>query len=256
MADYYPVIARAVARLPENNARARLELYERARTIVLEELRKQDPKKLALEQAALEAAFLKVETESAAKEPLARAIARPPRATSAPPPTTPAPPRTTPAPPRPSAIRAAAVEAAVPAKTAPRYLRRIMQVLRPSKRLVKGPDTPAPAQSRPIAANVKRMPEIGPEIGEELGGVLTSLGAMLYGTAFLVAVMAITGVVYVRGLIWVAEGAIAYPVLLAVTAIVFALLIILPRAIFHSASTWSTFSFLSRLLYSASRRVF
>ena len=255
MADYYPVIARAVARLPENNARARLELYERARTIVLEELRKQDPKKLALEQAALEAAFLKVEAE-AAEEPLARAIARPPRATSAPPPSTPAPPRTTPAPPRPSAIRAAAVEAAVPAKTAPRYLRRIMQVLRPSKRLVKSPETPAPAHSLPIAANDKRMLEIGPEIGEELGGVLTSLGAMLYGTAFLVAVMAITGVVYVRGLIWVAEGAIAYPVLLAVTAIVFALLIILPRAIFHSASTWSTFSYLSRLLYSASRRVF
>ena len=30
---------------------------------------------------------------------------------------------------------------------------------------------------------------------------------------FLVAVMAVTGVVYVRGLIWVAEGVVTYPVL-------------------------------------------
>jgi hypothetical protein len=89
-----------------------------------------------------------------------------------------------------------------------------------------------------------------------LGGALNSLTVMLYGTAFLVAVMAVTGVVYVRGLIWVAEGVVTYPVLLVVTATVFALLIILPRAMFHSASTWRTFNFLSRLLYSASRRVF
>ncbi len=67
MADYYPVLARAVARLPDNNARARQGLYERARAVVLEELRKQDPAKLAPEQAQLEAAIRRLEAESSAK---------------------------------------------------------------------------------------------------------------------------------------------------------------------------------------------
>jgi hypothetical protein len=243
MADYYPVIARAVSRLPENNAQARQTLYDRARAIVIEELRKRDPTKIAPEQAALEAAFLRIEAESAAKE--APAETTPPVRTAPAAQTTP--------PPRAPASRAA-VEAVAPAKNAPNYLTRILRVVRPGKPRAKSRKTPppAPAQSQPIAANDKRTPATG----EELGGVLNSLSTMLYGTAFLVAIMAVTGVVYIRGVIWVDEGVITYPVLLVVTAIVFCLLIILPRAMFHSASTWSTFSFLSRVLYSASRRVF
>ena len=75
MADYYPVLARAVSRLSENNARTRHELYERARGIVLEELRKRDPEKLAPEQAALEAAVLRLEAEAAAQQAPVRAAA-------------------------------------------------------------------------------------------------------------------------------------------------------------------------------------
>jgi len=45
MADYYPVLARAVARLSINNAQARRDIYERAQTIVIAELRRQDPQK-------------------------------------------------------------------------------------------------------------------------------------------------------------------------------------------------------------------
>jgi hypothetical protein len=243
MADYYPVLARAVSRLSENNARTRNELYERARGIVLEELRKRDPEKLAPEQAALEAAVLRLETEAAAQQAPVRAAPAPPQAPArAAPAPSPAPPSRPP------------VNTAAPAKTASRHVFGIFRTRRPGKPREKLPEKPAPAPARSAqrAASDKRMPDPG----EALGGALNSLTVMLYGTAFLVAVMAVTGVVYVRGLIWVAEGVVTYPVLLVVTATVFSLLIILPRAMFHSASTWTTFNFLSRLLYSASRRVF
>ena len=243
MADYYPVLARAVSRLSENNARTRNELYERARGIVLEELRKRDPEKLAPEQAALEAAVLRLEAEAAAQQAPVRAAPAPPQAPArAAPAPSPAPPSRPP------------VNTAAPAKTASRHVFGIFRTRRPGKPREKLPEKPAPAPARSAqrAASDKRMPDPG----EALGGALNSLTVMLYGTAFLVAVMAVTGVVYVRGLIWVAEGVVTYPVLLVVTATVFSLLIILPRAMFHSASTWTTFNFLSRLLYSASRRVF
>jgi len=238
MADYYPVLARAVSRLSENNARTRHELYERARGIVLEELRKRDPEKLAPEQAALEAAVLRLEAEASAQQAPVRAAAAPPAARTAPAPQPP--------PSRPPVNRAE------PAKTAPRYLFGIFRTRRPSKPREKAVEKPAPARPAQRAGRDKRTPDTG----EVLGRALNSLSVMLYGTAFLVAVMAVTGVVYVRGLIWVAEGVVTYPVLLVVTGIVFGLLIILSRAMFHSASTWTTFNFLSRLLYSASRRVF
>jgi len=68
MADYYPVLARAVARLSINNAQARRDIYERAQTIVIAELRRQDPQKSApeimRELAALETAIRRVEAES------------------------------------------------------------------------------------------------------------------------------------------------------------------------------------------------
>jgi len=68
MADYYPVLARAVSRLAINDAQARREVYERAQTIVIAELRRQDPQKSApeimRELAALETAIRRVEVES------------------------------------------------------------------------------------------------------------------------------------------------------------------------------------------------
>jgi hypothetical protein len=67
MADYYPVIARAVSRLPSKTDEARHSIYKRARTVLQENLRTHDPPvspaKLAAEQFALEAAISRVEIE-------------------------------------------------------------------------------------------------------------------------------------------------------------------------------------------------
>jgi hypothetical protein len=67
MADYYSVLAQAVVNLETGDAAAREELYERARSIIVVELRRQNPRISALtitrEQAALEAAIRKLEME-------------------------------------------------------------------------------------------------------------------------------------------------------------------------------------------------
>jgi hypothetical protein len=67
MADYYPLIARAVSRLPSKTDEARHAIYERARTALQENLRTHDPPlspaELATERFALEAAISRMETE-------------------------------------------------------------------------------------------------------------------------------------------------------------------------------------------------
>lgn len=48
MADYYSVLAQAVVNLETGDAAAREELYERARSIIVVELRRQNPRISAL----------------------------------------------------------------------------------------------------------------------------------------------------------------------------------------------------------------
>jgi hypothetical protein len=68
MADYYPVLARAVSRLAVNNAQTRQELYEHARTVLVAELDRNNPERST--QAALreriefETTVLRVEAKS------------------------------------------------------------------------------------------------------------------------------------------------------------------------------------------------
>jgi hypothetical protein len=66
--DYYSILARAVSRLAINNAHARQELYEYARTILIAHLDRSDPKISALgaidERVEFETAILRVEAES------------------------------------------------------------------------------------------------------------------------------------------------------------------------------------------------
>src|ERR1700730_8503349 len=69
MADYYPLIARAVAGLQKNTGDARRALYERAREALVAQLRGVTPaldeSDVTRERLALEEAVRKVEGESA-----------------------------------------------------------------------------------------------------------------------------------------------------------------------------------------------
>lgn len=68
LADYYPLIARAVAGLPQNTEPDRRALYERARNALAKQLRVQTPalsqSQFAQERQSLEEAIRKVETEA------------------------------------------------------------------------------------------------------------------------------------------------------------------------------------------------
>src|SRR5262245_29935212 len=69
MADYYPLIARAVAGLEKNTGDGRRALYERARTALVAQLRSVTPalseSDVTRERLALEESIRKVEAESA-----------------------------------------------------------------------------------------------------------------------------------------------------------------------------------------------
>src|SRR3954451_25105878 len=94
MADYHPLIARAVAGLDKNTGENRRALYERARVALVAQLRGVTPaleeSEITRERLALEEAIRKVEAEAARH---AREAARPtaPRRTETP--ARPAPPR-------------------------------------------------------------------------------------------------------------------------------------------------------------------
>ena len=68
MADYYPLIARAVAGLDNNTGENRRALYERARTALVAQLRSVDPpldeSEITRERLALEEAIRKVEADA------------------------------------------------------------------------------------------------------------------------------------------------------------------------------------------------
>lgn len=68
MADYYPILARAVSGLEVNSAQARQEIYEHARAVLIVHLDRTDPQRSALkiisEWIAFEAAVRRVEAKS------------------------------------------------------------------------------------------------------------------------------------------------------------------------------------------------
>ncbi|HEV8074120.1 MAG TPA: hypothetical protein VGP21_08295 [Opitutaceae bacterium] len=69
MPDYYPLIAQAVSRLPKNTPQARQELFEHARAILIDQLRKRQPPtsytEIMRERAVLDEAIRRVESEIA-----------------------------------------------------------------------------------------------------------------------------------------------------------------------------------------------
>jgi hypothetical protein len=134
MADYYPLIARAVAGLDKNTGEARRTIYERARAALVGQLRSVTPaldeSDVTRERLSLEEAIRKVEAESARRsttrtDPAARM--RPPEFPRREEPR-PAPesapssaPRRPPAMPRPEARPAAGAAAAARARVEPRF---------------------------------------------------------------------------------------------------------------------------------------
>lgn len=69
MADYYPVLKKTVAALPENTGAARREIYQRARKAIVAQLKAYDPplspSEITSEQLRLEESIRKVEAEAA-----------------------------------------------------------------------------------------------------------------------------------------------------------------------------------------------
>ncbi len=161
MADYYTVLARAVVNLETADGTAREDLYERARSIIVSELRKQNPKISALtitrEQAALEAAIRRLEAE----------------------------------------------------------LRR----------------------DNDRKSSLHRRPDLVE--ADQLGEMPKALAAMLFGTAYLAAIIGFSGVIYLRGLALVYADIIQYPILLAAMVGLGCLLIPLSRTVFRRLRVYS-----------------
>jgi hypothetical protein len=246
MADYYPILARAVSSLPHNDAEARRDLYARARTIVTEQLRGRGLQAAAgeaiREQAELETAIRKVEAES---RPVRTRMNGKPGA------------------PRPPAQRAAVADAQDRAEKTAKSLSKILQAVHPNetretdpqrsyRKSTNGTQALAPSkQSKAIATGV----DATTKATAELGGAPGSLVTMLFATAYIVAGLAFTGVTYIRCIVWLYEGVIGYPILLAVMAVTLGLFIVPPVMIFRKTSALPTIDGLMRYIHSASRRV-
>ena len=164
MTDYYSVLARAVVNLEAEDGGAREELYERARKIIISELRKQNPKISALtitrEQAALEAAIRELEAE-----------------------------------------------------------------LQP------------PAKNNQRKSSLPDRSDLTE--ADHLGEMPKALAAMLFGTAYLAAIFAFSGVVYLRGLALVYADIIQYPILLGAMVGLGCLFVPLSRAVFRRLRVYS-----------------
>ena len=74
---------------------------------------------------------------------------------------------------------------------------------------------------------------------DHLGEMPKALAAMLFGTAYLAAIVAFSGVVYLRGLALVYADIIQYPILLGAMAGLGYLLVPLSRAVFRRLRVYS-----------------
>jgi len=242
MADYYPVLARAVSGLPSNDAQARRELYAHARTIVGAQLRggsRGTAMEILREQTALEAAIGRVEAEARSQtRPNGRAAVR--RA------------------PRPSAIAPAEQRA----ENTARSLSKILQAVAPHDA---SGDGALPARRKPKSVIGSPLPAIalktaspagersGRKATSGLGQAPNSVGTMLFGLTYVVAALAFAGVTYIRCSVWLYQGVIGYPTLLGVMAFALGLFIVPPMAIARKTSSLPTIDSVWRFIYGRSR---
>ncbi len=222
MADYYPVLARAVSRLAINDAQARREVYERAQTIVIAELRRQDPRKSApeimRELAALETAIRRVEVESLSNQ------TRAPQG---------------PTPPHPTATSAATADDG-----------NDIGVRRESLAGNEAKVRPAAAQPREIDTSKNPVEDAT----DDMGRMPELLGAMLVRATFIVGILAFIALIYIRGLVLVSNHVIGYPILIVVITVTLGVFILLPLAIFRNARIVPAIGFMLRYKHSVSRR--
>ncbi|WP_332118149.1 hypothetical protein [Azorhizobium caulinodans] len=89
MADYYPLLVRAISGLPQNTAEARKVVYDRARAALLKQLRSVDPPlpegEIGRERLSLEEAIRRIEKEYVGDAPEAAPPAPPPSPAPRPP---------------------------------------------------------------------------------------------------------------------------------------------------------------------------
>jgi hypothetical protein len=179
MADYYPLLAKAVAGLPESTAEARHAIYERARAALFGQLRNLDPpvpeQAIEREAQALEVAVAQLETEIASPvaEPnfvgLEPTAGSPPGASPAAPLPEPDPPERGPFGPAPSAP--------TPAPSQPLKVRRAprpgpaFKAVRPAPRSAGNPAPMAWTAAKPSAAqDVPQVPATGTGQTASAGG--------------------------------------------------------------------------------------
>ena len=242
MADYYPVLARAVSGLPSNDAQARRDLYARARTIVGEQLRRGgrgNAPDILREQATLEAAIGRIEAEARSRTEMnGEAVV-----------------------PRPS--RRPAVAPAEPrAANAARSLSKILQAVEVHETSA-GPQLPSRLQPKNVirallpALEQNKTGATGVRSGlrttSGLGQAPNSVGTMLFGLTYVVAALAFAGVTYIRCSVWLYQGVIGYPTMLGVMAFTLGLFIVPPWAIFRKTSSLPTIDSVWRFLYGRSR---
>jgi hypothetical protein len=242
MADYYPILTRAVSGLTHDDAQARRDLYARARTIVAEQLRGRQPqattRETMREEAALEMAIRRVEAESQSRPTQA-----PKKPTAAP--------------------RQAPADAQQRADDTARSLSKILQAVQPNaasdarpqlarRKSMIGAQASAPT-AEPTTPAISGKKASNPPM--ELGGAPNSLGTLLFATAYIVAALAFTGVTYIRCMVWLYQGVIGYPILLAAMTVTLGLFIAPPLIFLRKTSELPSIDALMRYIHSASRRV-
>jgi len=248
MVDFFPVLARAVSSLAPDDVQARRDLYARARTIVVEQLRGRGLQGAAIEaireQAALETAIGRVEAEVRTTRTKMNGTA---------------------AAPRPAAKRAAVNGGTERAKTTAKSLARILEAVQSGAQhdnagsLAISERKTTNGTKSLVAIEATDRIDIGAKqtapAAEQLAGAPNSLGMMFFVIAYAMVAVAFAGLTYIRCRVWIAQGVIGYPTLLFVMAITFALFIVPPVMIYRRASPLPRFGFLLRFIYSASRRV-
>jgi hypothetical protein len=206
MADYYPLIARAVSNLGSNTGKTRQALYERARTVLVAQLRGQDPpvpeSDIMRESNALEAAIRKVDAEWSSFSNTKQGVPGPA--------------------PNPAAIPGAPIPLAV--LNMDRVSDDELSQIAPVKPTA--PDQKLPANLASVSANA-----------------IKTVGTIMLSIACFAAVVFIP-VIFILGVTWVSVHVFTFLVSLVCVALMLCVLIFMPAALFRKTRFASVYGFL------------